>query len=43
MPPAEAALVAKVREQVKCLRDRQDAYDQLRVYVSGITSRGEEG
>jgi len=36
MPTDEAAFVAKVREQIRILRDRDYAYDELRVYVSGI-------
>ncbi len=36
MPIAEAAFVAKVREQIAYLRDEEYAYDELRVYVSGI-------
>jgi hypothetical protein len=36
MPTADAAFVAKIREQIKFLRDHQYAYNQLLVYVSGI-------
>jgi hypothetical protein len=36
MPTAEAAFIAKVREQVKFLQNEEYAYDELRVYVSGI-------
>jgi hypothetical protein len=36
MPTAEAAFVAKVREQVEFLRHNEYNYDQLLVYVSGI-------
>jgi hypothetical protein len=36
MPTAEAAFIAKVREQIKFLRDGGYIYDQLLVYVSGI-------
>jgi hypothetical protein len=36
MPSTEAAFVGKIREQVKLLRDDEYAYDELRVYVSGI-------
>jgi hypothetical protein len=36
MPTAEAAFVAKVREQVDILQDEEYNYDQLRVYVCGI-------
>jgi hypothetical protein len=36
MPTAEAAFLAKIREQIKFLRDHQYAYNQLLVYVPGI-------
>ena len=36
MPTAEAAFVAKIREQIAFLRKEEYAYDELRVYVSGI-------
>jgi hypothetical protein len=36
MPSTEEAFVAKVREQIAFLRDDEYAYDELRVYVSGI-------
>ena len=36
MPNAEAEFVAKIREQIAYLRDEEYAYDELRVYVSGI-------
>ena len=36
MPTAEAAFIAKVREQIEFLRDEEYNYDELRVYVSGI-------
>ncbi len=36
MPTDETAFVAKVREQIKFLRDKEYNYVQLRVYVSGI-------
>ncbi len=36
MPTDEAAFVAKVREQIRCLKDDDYNYVQLRVYVSGI-------
>jgi hypothetical protein len=36
MPTAEAAFIAKVREQIKFLRDEEYVYDQLLVSVSGI-------
>lgn len=36
MPTAEAAFIAKVREQIRFLRDEEYSYDELRVYVSGI-------
>jgi hypothetical protein len=36
MPTDEAAFVAKVREQIRFLRDEEYSYDELRVYVSGI-------
>jgi hypothetical protein len=36
MPTAETEFVAKVRQQVEILQDEEYAYDQLRVYVSGI-------
>jgi hypothetical protein len=36
MSTAEAAFVAKVREQLRFLRDQAYAYNELRVYVSGI-------
>ena len=36
MSIAEAAFVAKVREQVEFLQHQEYNYDQLRVYVSGI-------
>lgn len=36
MPTAETAFVAKVREQIEFLQNEEYAYDQLRVYVSGI-------
>jgi hypothetical protein len=36
MPTAETAFLAKVREQIKILKDEEYNYDQLRVYVSGI-------
>jgi hypothetical protein len=34
---AEAAFIAKVREQIKILRDGEYNYDEFRVYVSGIS------
>jgi hypothetical protein len=37
MPTAEAAFIAKIREQIKFLRHEAYSYDELRVYVSGIT------
>jgi hypothetical protein len=36
MPEPDAAFVAKVREQLKFLRDEEYNYDELHVYVSGI-------
>ena len=36
MPAAEPAFIAKVRQQLKVLRDEQYAYNELRVYVCGI-------
>jgi hypothetical protein len=36
MPTAEAAFVAKVREQIEFLQHDEYNYSQLRVYVSGI-------
>jgi hypothetical protein len=36
MPAVEAAFIAKIREQIDFLQDEEYAYDQLRVYVSGI-------
>ena len=36
MPTDEAAFVAKIRDQIRVLRDREYAYDELHVYVSGI-------
>jgi hypothetical protein len=36
MPTAEAAFIAKVREQIKYLKDDEYNYDELHVYVSGI-------
>lgn len=36
MPSAEETFIAKVREQIAFLRDEEYAYDELRVYVSGI-------
>ena len=37
MPTAEAAFVARVREQVEFLRHPEYNYTELRVYVSGIS------
>ncbi len=36
MPAIEVAFIAKIREQIDFLQDEEYAYDQLRVYVSGI-------
>jgi hypothetical protein len=37
MPTGEETLfIAQIREQIAFLRDQQYAYDELRVYVSGI-------
>ena len=36
VPTDEAAFVAKIREQIKFLKDEQYNYDLLLVYVSGI-------
>jgi hypothetical protein len=36
MPVVEAAFIAKIREQIDFLEDREYNYDELRVYVSGI-------
>ena len=36
MPSEQAVFVAKIREQIRILRDREYAYDELRVYVCGI-------
>jgi hypothetical protein len=36
MPNADDALVAEIREQIKILRNREYAYDELHVYLSGI-------
>lgn len=36
MPTDESAFVAKIQEQIKLLRNEENGYVQLRVYVSGI-------
>ena len=36
MPTAESAFIAKIRKQVKFLKNEKYSYDELRVYVSGI-------
>ncbi len=36
MPSIEEAFITKVQEQIAFLRDEEYAYDELRVYVSGI-------
>lgn len=36
MPSAEAAYVAKIREQLAILRNPEYAYNELHVYVCGI-------
>jgi hypothetical protein len=36
MPGTDQAFVAKIREQVKFLRDEKYSYDELHLYVSGI-------
>jgi hypothetical protein len=36
MPTTEAAFINKVREQIALLQGDGNAYDELRVYVSGI-------
>ena len=37
MPTAETAFVAKIREQIEVLQNEEYAYDQLHVYLSGIS------
>jgi hypothetical protein len=35
--PSETAFIAKIREQILFMRDDEYAYDELHVYVSGIS------
>jgi hypothetical protein len=37
MPPAETAFVARIRDQVQYLKHDEYEYDELHVYVAGIT------
>lgn len=43
MPTADAALIAKIREQTEFLKHRQYNYTHLHVYVSGIAKPWEFG
>jgi hypothetical protein len=36
MPCPDAVFIAKIQEQIKYLRNDEYAYEELRVYVSGI-------
>jgi hypothetical protein len=36
MPTDEAVFVAKIREQLRFLKNQEYGYDELRVYASGI-------
>lgn len=37
MPSNEADFISKIRQQIAFLKDEEYSYDELRVYVSGIS------
>jgi len=43
MPAIEAAIIAKIREQIEFLQNEEYGYDLLLVYVSGIAEPWEFG